>query len=72
MVDGIHLNGIFTGFSYAQSVLTATIGTVSKTVNVTGSYPRIRGVTMNTIASYGNCMGMADLASSNSNVNPNN
>ena len=71
-LDGIHLNGIFTGFSYAQSRLTATIGTVSKTVNVTGSYPSIGGVTMNTIASYGNCMGMADLASSNSNVNPNN
>lgn len=71
-VDGVHLNGIFTGFSYAQSKLTATIGTVSKTVNVTGSYPSIVGVTMNTIASYGNCMGMADLASSNSNVNPNN
>ena len=71
-LDGVHLNGIFTGFSYAQSRLTATIGTVSKTVNVTGSYPSIRGVTMNTIASYGNCMGMADLASSNSNVNPNN
>lgn len=71
-VDGVHLNGIFTGFSYAQSRLTATIGTVSKTVNVTGSYPSIGGVTMNTIASYGNCMGMADLASSNSNVNPNN
>lgn len=72
MVDGIHLNGIFTGFSYAQSRLTATIGTVSKTVNVTGSYPSISGVTMNTIASYGNCMGMAELASSSSNVNPNN
>lgn len=71
-LDGVHLNGIFTGFSYAQSRLTATIGTVSKTVNVTGSYPSIGGVTMNTIASYGNCMGMADLASSNSNVNPNN
>lgn len=71
-LDGVHLNGIFTGFSYAQSKLTATIGTVSKTVNVTGSYPSIGGVTMNTIASYGNCMGMADLASSNSNVNPNN
>lgn len=71
-VDGVHLNGIFTGFSYAQSGLTATIGTVSKTVNVTGSYPNIRGVTMNTIASYGNCMGMANLVSSNSNVNPNN
>lgn len=71
-VDGVHLNGIFTGFSYAQSRLTATIGTVSKTVNVTGSYPSIGGVTMNTIASYGNCMGMANLASSNSNVNPNN
>lgn len=71
-LDGAHLNGIFTGFSYAQSRLTATIGTVSKTVNVTGSYPSIGGVTMNTIASYGNCMGMADLASSNSNVNPNN
>ena len=71
-LDGIHLNGIFTGFSYAQSRLTATIGTVSKTVNVTGSYPSIGGVTMNTIAYYGNCMGMADLASSNSNVNPNN
>lgn len=71
-LDGVHLNGIFTGFSYAQSRLTATIGTVSKTVNVTGSYPRIEGVTMNTIASYGNCMGMANLASSNSNVNPNN
>lgn len=71
-LDGAHLNGIFTGFSYAQSRLTATIGTVSKTVNVTGSYPSIGGVTMNTIASYGNCMGMANLASSNSNVNPNN
>ena len=71
-LDGVHLNGIFTGFSYAQSRLTATIGTVSKTVNVTGSYPSIGGVTMNTIASYGNCMGMANLASSNSNVNPNN
>lgn len=71
-LDGVHLNGIFTGFSYAQSKLTATIGTVSKTVNVTGSYPSISGVTMNTIASYGNCMGMAELASSNSNVNPNN
>ena len=71
-LDGVHLNGIFTGFSYAQSKLTATIGTVSKTVNVTGSYPSIGGVTMNTIASYGNCMGMAALASSNSNVNPNN
>lgn len=71
-LDGVHLNGIFTGFSYAQSKLTATIGTVSKTVNVTGSYPSIGGVTMNTIASYGNCMGMANLASSNSNVNPNN
>ena len=71
-LDGVHLNGIFTGFSYAQSRLTATIGTVSKTVNVTGSYPSIEGVTMNTIASYGNCMGMANLASSNSNVNPNN
>lgn len=71
-LDGVHLNGIFTGFSYAQSKLTATIGTVSKTVNVTGSYPSIGGVTMNTIASYGNCMGMASLASSNSNVNPNN
>lgn len=71
-LDGVHLNGIFTGFSYAQSKLTATIGTVSKTVNVTGSYPSIEGVTMNTIASYGNCMGMANLASSNSNVNPNN
>ena len=71
-LDGVHLNGIFTGFSYAQSKLTATIGTVSKTVNVTGSYPSIGGVTMNTIASYGNCMGMAQLASSNSNVNPNN
>lgn len=71
-LDGVHLNGIFTGFSYAQSKLTATIGTVSKTVNVTGSYPSIGGVTMNTIASYGNCMGMAKLASSNSNVNPNN
>lgn len=71
-LDGVHLNGIFTGFSYAQSRLAATIGTVSKTVNVTGSYPSIGGVTMNTIASYGNCMGMADLASSNSNVNPNN
>ena len=71
-LDGIHLNGIFTGFSYAQSKLTATIGTVSKTVNVTGSYPSIGGVTMNRIASYGNCMGMAALASSNSNVNPNN
>lgn len=72
MLDGVHLNGIFTGFSYAQSKLSATIGTVSKTVNVTGSYPSISNVTMNTIASYGNCMGMADLASSNSNVNPNN
>lgn len=71
-LDGVHLNGIFTGFSYAQSRLTATIGTVSKTVNVTGSYPSIEGVTMNTIASYGNCMGLANLASSNSNVNPNN
>lgn len=71
-LDGVHLNGIFTGFSYAQSRLTATIGTVSKTVNVTGSYPSIGGVTMNTIAYYGNCMGMADLASSNSNINPNN
>ena len=71
-LDGVHLNGIFTGFSYAQSKLTATIGTVSKTVNVTGSYPSIEGVTMNTIASYGNCMGMASLASSDSNVNPNN
>lgn len=71
-LDGVHLNGIFTGFSYAQSRLTATIGTVSKTINVTGSYPSIGGVTMNTIASYGNCMGMANLASSNSNVNPNN
>lgn len=71
-LDGVHLNGIFTGFSYAQSKLTATIGTVSKTVNVTGSYPRIVDVTMNTIASYGNCMGMAYLTSSNSNVNPNN
>lgn len=71
-LDGVHLNGIFTGFSYAQSKLTATIGTVSKTVNVTGSYPSIGDVTMNTIASYGNCMGMANLASSNSNVNPNN
>lgn len=68
-LDGVHLNGIFTGFSYAQSRLTATIGTVSKTVNVTGSYPSIGGVTMNTIASYGNCMGMASLASSNSNPN---
>lgn len=68
-LDGAHLNGIFTGFSYAQSRLTATIGTVSKTVNVTGSYPSIGGVTMNTIASYGNCMGMASLASSNSNPN---
>ena len=71
-LDGVHLNGIFTEFSYAQSRLTATIGTVSKTVNVTGSYPSTRGVTMNTIASYGNCMGMADLVSRNSNVNPNN
>ena len=71
-LDGVHLDGIFTGFSYAQSRLTATIGTVNKTVNVTGSYPSIEGVTMNTIASYGNCMGMANLASSNSNVNPNN
>lgn len=71
-VDGVHLNGIFTGFSYAQSRLTATIGTVSKTVDVTGSYPSISGITMNTIASFGNCMGMANLASSNSNVNPNN
>ncbi len=71
-IASYHLNGIFTGFSYAQSRLTATIGTVSKTVNVTGSYPSIGGVTMNTIASYGNCMGMANLASSNSNVNPNN
>ena len=71
-LDGVHLNGIFTGFSYAQSRLTATIGTVSKTINVTGSYPSIDGITMNTIASYGNCMGMANLASSNSNVNPNN
>lgn len=71
-LDGVHLNGIFTGFSYAQSRLTATIGTVSRTVNVTGSYPSIGGVTMNTVASYGNCMGMAALASSNSNVNPNN
>ena len=71
-VDGVHLNGIFTGFSYAQSRLTATIGTVSKTVNVTGSYPSIGNATMNTIASYGNCMGMAYLTSSNSNVNPNN
>lgn len=71
-LDGVHLNGIFTGFSYAQSRLTATIGTVSKTVNVTGSYPSIGVVTMNTIASYGNCMGMVDLIPSNSNVNPNN
>ena len=74
-LDDVHLNGIFTGFSYEQSRLTATIGTVSKTVNVTGSYPSIgsiESVNMNTIASYGNCMGMAYLASSNSGVNPNN
>lgn len=71
-LDGVHLNGIFTGFNYSQSKLTATIGTVSKTVNITGSYPSINSVTMNTVAYYGNCMGMADLASSNSNVNPNN
>lgn len=72
LLDGVHLNAIFTELNYSKSRLTATIGTVKKTVNVTGSYPSISNVTMNTIASYGNCMGMASLASSNSNVNPNN
>lgn len=72
LLDGVHLNAIFTELNYSKSCLTATIGTVKKTVNVTGSYPNINNVTMNTIASYGNCMGMANLASSNSNVNPNN
>lgn len=71
-LDGVHLNGIFTNFAYSQSKLTATIGSVSKTVNIVGAYPSTQSVTMNTIASYGNCMGMASLASSNSNVNPNN
>lgn len=72
LLDGVHLNAIFTELNYSKSRLTATIGTVKKTVNVTGSYPNINNVTMNTIASYGNCMGIASLASSNSNVNPNN
>lgn len=72
LLDGVHLNGIFSSLSYSNSNLSATIGGVSRTVKVTGSYPSIGSVTMNTIASYGNCMGMASLSSSNSNVNPNN
>lgn len=70
-LDGVHLNGIFTEFSYSQSKLTSTIGTVSKSVNITGSYPGVSNVSMNTIASYGNCMGMADLTGTSTLVNPN-
>lgn len=72
LLDGVHLNGIFTNFSYSQSNLTATIGKVSKTVNVVGAYPNLPDSDMNTIASYGNCMGMVELSSSSSNINPNN
>lgn len=72
LLDGIHANGLFTNLSYAKSVLSVTIGGTKKDVNITASYPSISNITMNTIASYGNCMGMASLSSSNSNVNPNN
>lgn len=70
-LDGTEKSGLFTAFSYSQSTLSATIGGVSKSVKVVGAFPNISGVSMNTIASYGNSMGMANLTGTSTNVNPN-
>lgn len=70
-LDGTEKSGLFTAFSYSQSILSTTIGGVSKSVKITGSFPNISGVSMNTIASYGNSMGMANLTGNSANVNPN-
>ena len=69
-LDGTEKSELFTAFSYSQSVLSTTIGGISKSVKITGSFPNISGVSMNTIASYGNSMGMANLTGTSTNVNP--
>jgi hypothetical protein len=64
MVDNYHASGLFTGFSISDvaNKVTISIGGTSKALNLVRAFPSGVGNNFNDIATYGNSMGMSNIA----------
>lgn len=64
MVDNYHASGLFTGFSISDvaNKVTISIGGTSRTLNLVRAFPSGVGNNFNDIATYGNSMGMSNIA----------